>query len=27
VTLRWDDAGHTLTKGDVEAAAEWIAEP
>jgi phospholipase/carboxylesterase len=25
VTLRWDDAGHTLTKGDVEAAAEWIA--
>ena len=27
VTLRWDDAGHTLTTGDVEAAAEWIAEP
>ncbi|HTG53426.1 MAG TPA: alpha/beta hydrolase, partial [Gemmatimonadaceae bacterium] len=27
ITLRWDDAGHTLTKGDVEAAAEWIAEP
>jgi phospholipase/carboxylesterase len=25
VTLRWDDAGHTLTKGDVEAAALWIA--
>jgi len=27
VTLRWDDAGHSLTKADVEAAAEWIAEP
>ena len=25
VTLRWDDAGHTLTRGDVDAAAEWLA--
>ena len=25
VTLRWDDAGHTLTKADVEAATTWIA--
>ena len=25
VTLRWDDAGHTLSKGDIEEAASWIA--
>jgi predicted esterase len=25
VTLRWDESGHTLTKGDVEDAARWLA--
>lgn len=25
VTLRWDDAGHTITRGDVDAAALWLA--
>ena len=25
VTLRWDEAGHTITRGDVDAAAAWVA--
>ena len=25
LTLRWDESGHTITRGDIDAAAEWLA--